>query len=144
MSTYAPAIYSLFEKNPYLSSLASSLVFIALARQFAASRSLRTKRIPVKGERVLIIGGTSGVGRNIAVFLARRGAKVCVIGRRKALLDDLEKELAAAYSDSNEASDIGNKKRILGVVADMTSPEELVNVRETLDKGKSPSNSLAS
>lgn len=42
----------------------------------------------LKGRRVAITGGTTGIGRAIAVLLASAGAKVFVCGRSPAYLDD--------------------------------------------------------
>lgn len=45
----------------------------------------------VKGKRVLITGGGSGLGQNLAEGLANNGARVYVVGRRK---DKLEETVA--------------------------------------------------
>ena len=42
----------------------------------------------VKGKRIAITGGTTGIGRAIAVLLASEGARVFVCGRNPAYLDD--------------------------------------------------------
>ena len=46
--------------------------------------------------RVLVVGGSSGIGRAIAVHAARAGAQVCVAARRSA-------ELAAVCNDSSRS-----------------------------------------
>jgi NAD(P)-dependent dehydrogenase (short-subunit alcohol dehydrogenase family) len=130
MSSYASAFYAFLEKNPYLSSALSGLAIIVVGGKVISSRSLRSRRLPPKDERVLVIGATSGVGRNIAVLCARRGARVCVVGRRKALLDELQLELNTTSTANNSSG-----QKSLGVAADMTRPEDLVAVRETLEKG---------
>lgn len=43
------------------------------------------------GKRVLVVGGSRGIGRALALLLARRGARVCVAARGA---DDLEKVAA--------------------------------------------------
>jgi NAD(P)-dependent dehydrogenase (short-subunit alcohol dehydrogenase family) len=43
------------------------------------------------GKRVLVVGGSRGIGRALALLLARRGARVCVAARGT---DDLEKVVA--------------------------------------------------
>lgn len=130
MSSYASAVYAFLEKNPYLSSALSGLAIIIVGGKVITSRSLRSRRLPPKDERVLVIGATSGVGRNIAVLCARRGARVCVVGRRKALLDELQLELNTTSTANNTSG-----QKSLGVAADMTRPEDLVGLRETLEKG---------
>jgi NAD(P)-dependent dehydrogenase (short-subunit alcohol dehydrogenase family) len=46
-----------------------------------SSADAHTASIPLTGRRVLVTGGTTGIGRAIAVLLASEGAKVFVCGR---------------------------------------------------------------
>ncbi|MBS1935937.1 MAG: SDR family NAD(P)-dependent oxidoreductase, partial [Bacteroidetes bacterium] len=41
---------------------------------------------------VIIIGATSGIGKNLALLFAEKGYHVVATGRRKNLLDELAKE----------------------------------------------------
>jgi len=53
----------------------------------------------IKGKRVLITGGSSGIGRALALEFARKGAVLAIASRR---LEDLEKasrEITLAYPD---------------------------------------------
>ncbi len=45
------------------------------------------------GKNVLITGASSGLGRSIALELARRGNKVAVTARREKLLEEISKEI---------------------------------------------------
>ncbi len=51
--------------------------------------------VSLAGERVLIVGASSGVGRAAAVLFARAGAKVFVTARRADRLKELSTQLAA-------------------------------------------------
>jgi NADP-dependent 3-hydroxy acid dehydrogenase YdfG len=46
------------------------------------------------GQTALITGASSGIGRAIAVELAARGASLCLLGRRPAVLQDIALRLA--------------------------------------------------
>ena len=50
--------------------------------------------VSLAGERVLIVGASSGVGRATAVLFARAGAKVFVTARRADRLEELSTQLA--------------------------------------------------
>ena len=47
----------------------------------------------VKGRKVIVTGGTSGIGREIAIALAELGAQVAIIGRTKERMDSTLAEL---------------------------------------------------
>ncbi len=49
----------------------------------------------LKGQRALVTGATSGIGLACARLLARRGCRVALVGRRKARLTTLARELGA-------------------------------------------------
>ena len=46
----------------------------------------------IAGKRALVTGASMGIGRAIALALAREGARVSVAARRRALLEELERE----------------------------------------------------
>lgn len=56
----------------------------------------------LRGARVLLTGGSSGIGRELALELARRGASVCVLARReealRTLIDEMNAIRAASFS----------------------------------------------
>ena len=68
------------------------------------------------GKRILVTGGTTGIGRAIAIELARAGAKVLIFGRHKPELDDA---LAALEDSIGEAE---------GMIADQSRPEDVQKV----------------
>jgi short-subunit dehydrogenase len=66
------------------------------------------------GKRVLVTGGSSGIGAGLAVEFARRGASVGVVARRGALLRDVVKECTAANPDGDHRmwiSDLGDDEQ---------------------------------
>src|SRR5579863_1745680 len=67
----------------------------------------------------LITGASSGIGRDIALGLSRMGARVALLARRAALLDDLKREIEAAGGEA------------LALSADVTRPDE---VRAAVDR----------
>ena len=68
------------------------------------------------GKTVLVTGGTTGIGRAIAIELARAGAKVLIFGRHKPELDDA---MAALEDTIGEAE---------GMIADQSKPEDIQKV----------------
>jgi 3-oxoacyl-[acyl-carrier protein] reductase len=48
--------------------------------------------LAIAGKCALVTGASMGIGRAIAVALAREGVKLAVVARRRALLEQLEKE----------------------------------------------------
>lgn len=67
---------------------------------------------------VLITGASSGIGRGLAFELARRGAKLGLVARRRELLDEIVAEVAVAESNGGPA---GNVRAIAGDVRDAES-----------------------
>jgi NADPH:quinone reductase-like Zn-dependent oxidoreductase len=69
---------------------------LLLLRRYLKS-PLRLSQIPPTQERVLILGSTSGVGRTLAHQYARRGARVCLVGRRQKMLEEAAEECRKLY-----------------------------------------------
>jgi NAD(P)-dependent dehydrogenase (short-subunit alcohol dehydrogenase family) len=61
------------------------------------------------GKRVLVVGATSGIGRTVAVALAKQGATVAAAGRRREVLEDVRTQLGqhglAVACDVRSAAD---------------------------------------
>ncbi|MFL6417749.1 MAG: SDR family oxidoreductase [Bryobacteraceae bacterium] len=53
----------------------------------------------LKGKTALVLGGGSGLGKGIALSLAREGARVAIAGRTQSRLDEAVKEIEAAGSE---------------------------------------------
>ena len=52
--------------------------------------------LQLKGKTALVTGASMGIGRAIAKGLAAEGVRVCVAARRRALLEELAREITAA------------------------------------------------
>jgi len=58
------------------------------------------KKDLLKGKRILVTGGGTGLGREMAAKYLELGAEIFICGRRKAVLDGTAKELTAAHGGS--------------------------------------------
>ena len=65
----------------------------------------------IDGKRILITGGSSGIGLALAHALLAKGARVAITGRRAKMVADAVTELKAGDSE------------VHGVVADIATPE---------------------
>jgi NAD(P)-dependent dehydrogenase (short-subunit alcohol dehydrogenase family) len=75
-------------------------------------------RFDLAGRHAVVVGGTSGIGRAIALGLADAGADVAATGRRQALVDDVATEIERRH------------RRSLRVAADVGDPASLLALRE--------------
>ncbi|KAK8844028.1 hypothetical protein IAR55_006822 [Kwoniella newhampshirensis] len=104
--------------SPYWAFLTLPLILPFLKSTPPPSRE---QILPPDTERVLLLGASSGVGRDLAHAYAKRGAKICLFARRKDALDKVRAEcvdLGATESD------------LLIFAGDVTSTDDLVKVRE--------------
>lgn len=73
-------------------------------------------QIKLKEARVLITGGTSGLGKALAIRLSEIGAKVAIIARRKERLDEIKNNLPDIITIQG---DISNKDDIYKLSANV-------------------------
>ncbi len=59
-----------------------------------------------KGKRVFLSGGSKGIGREVALELARRGASVCIAARGQQALDDTLSALNAVTSANHTTASV--------------------------------------
>ncbi|RSH95143.1 hypothetical protein EHS25_000229 [Saitozyma podzolica] len=102
--------------------LAVPLLLRLLKRRPGPSRE---QLVPPKHEHVLLLGASSGIGRDLAHAYARRGAFICLVARRKEALDKVKEECVAHGLEPS---------RVLVVPANITSTEDLLNVRAAVEK----------
>ena len=84
--TLPPILLQLLQK-PSLPFAVTPLL-LALYR-ISSKKPKRLLKVAKSGERVLILGASSGIGRSAARQYAARGTRVCVIGRRSALVEEV-------------------------------------------------------
>jgi 3-hydroxy acid dehydrogenase/malonic semialdehyde reductase len=79
-----------------------------------------------EGKRILVTGGTTGIGRATVALLARAGARVLTFGRHQSDLDDALAEALAGARGGNGNAD--------GVVADASTKAGIDAVFAALDE----------
>jgi NAD(P)-dependent dehydrogenase (short-subunit alcohol dehydrogenase family) len=82
--------------------------------------ALRPNRdaVDLEGKRILLTGASSGIGEAAAEKLAREGATVVVVARRRELLDDLAARITAEGGDARaHACDLADLDAIDDLVA---------------------------
>lgn len=113
-------------ENKPLSILLASIAAFVIARHTLSRKARRTTTIPRNQERVVIIGASSGVGREIAKIYASRGALVCLVGRRQKELDEATQECLQLYPEDTDKS----TRKAIYKVADSTDAVQLVALRD--------------
>lgn len=112
-----------------------SIAFISFV--YAVYRNLykkcqRYSKISKLGERVLVLGASSGIGRSIARQYAERGARVCVVGRRDGLLNEVVAECRKSQTKEQKEED----SRIFGIAADFANVDDMVRTRTVIEASK--------
>jgi NAD(P)-dependent dehydrogenase (short-subunit alcohol dehydrogenase family) len=71
--------------------------------------------IDLTGARVLVVGGSAGIGRSTALAAARAGAAIAVVGRSK---EKLEEVVATAGGGTGIVADVRDQDRCSSLVAE--------------------------
>lgn len=74
------------------------------------------------GKRILITGGTTGIGRAVAILLSSYGANVFTSGRTPEHLQEALEQIRQAGGQAN------------GIIADQSKPEDIKRIFEEADK----------
>lgn len=93
----------------------------------------------IEGSGVLVTGGGQGLGAALARELARRGARVVIVGRGKDALEAVAREIRATGGDAHAlAADVADKEAtyaVAGAAAALVGPiDVLVHNASTLGK----------
>ena len=76
------------------------------------------------GERILITGGGTGLGKVMAEACLMLGADVYICGRRGNVLEDTAKELMGAHPDA--------RGKVVGIACDIRVPEAIKDMIDTI------------
>ena len=71
--------------------------------------------IDLAGQRLLVVGGSSGIGRSTALAAADAGADIMVVGRSE---DKLKEVVTTAGKGTGIAADVRDPERCSGIVAE--------------------------
>jgi short-subunit dehydrogenase len=81
------------------------------------------------GQVAVVTGASSGLGRRLAVDLARRGATVVGLARRQQLLDDLAAELRGHTASSRTlVCDVGDADGYQALLADVENADGKIDI----------------
>ncbi len=90
------------------------------AKRTRAAASAASRLIPgayFRDRSVIITGASSGIGRDIALTFARMGAKVALLARRKAMLEELAEEIRAGGGEALPiAADVTRRAEVRAAV----------------------------
>jgi NAD(P)-dependent dehydrogenase (short-subunit alcohol dehydrogenase family) len=82
----------------------------------------------LSGKRALVTGASRGIGREIALKLARAGAEVILVSRTRAALETVAGEIRSAGGSAIvEPCDIADRRQLLDVAARAGTVDILVN-----------------
>jgi 3-dehydrosphinganine reductase len=80
------------------------------------------KVAPFAGQRVVLTGGSSGIGRSLAILLARQGADLLLVARRLKALEDTLQELESCRRRGQtleaRSADVGRREQIEPLLTD--------------------------
>ncbi|CAG8533096.1 3174_t:CDS:2 [Paraglomus occultum] len=114
------------------------IAFVLLIAGYVIGSSITNKlfgrdNFPVKDKHVLITGGSQGLGKALAILLAKKGAHVSIVARNKQILDNAIDEI--------QAEKLYPHQTITSVAADVTDHSQVVRAFDEVTAkhdGKTP------
>ncbi|KAF8536340.1 hypothetical protein BDD12DRAFT_851382 [Trichophaea hybrida] len=100
--------------RPIVSTLGSVL---AISISLSIMSLFRKNHMPVAGRLVVVTGGSQGMGKSVAILLAKKGASIVIVARNQERLDTALEEIRAAALNPTT-------QKFLAVSADLTSGPE--------------------
>ncbi|KZP00680.1 NAD(P)-binding protein [Calocera viscosa TUFC12733] len=103
----------------------------------------RPNEVKKREERVLVLGGSSGIGKAIAIHYAKRGAKICIVARREEGMEEVKQRCLRLLAKRAPRSVKGKEKEeteieqegkdVLVMTGDIASVEDMVRVRKAVN-----------
>ncbi|RUS18322.1 hypothetical protein BC938DRAFT_476016 [Jimgerdemannia flammicorona] len=110
---------------PIILPILSIVAYLAYKHSFTSYPRLNI--ITPFQERVVIIGCTTGIGRELALLYAQRRARLILFARRETLLNDLKQECLQYYASEPE----GGKNLIYVVAGDAINDSDVQRCTQT-------------
>ncbi len=109
-------------------------------RSFSPDRDIHTAEPPLAGKRVLITGGTTGIGRATAALLAADGARLFIFGRHAPELGDALEHIREVGGDVQgmiaDQADAGDIDRVFAAADEVLGGLDVVIANAGLGSGK--------
>ena len=84
----------------------------------------------------MVLGASSGIGRSIARQYAERGARVCIVGRRESLVNEVVAECCQSVRNILSSSSDKQEENIFAVAADFANVDDMIRTRTIVEASK--------
>jgi NAD(P)-dependent dehydrogenase (short-subunit alcohol dehydrogenase family) len=79
--------------------------------------------------KIVVVGGSSGIGRGVAVAALEKGAEVVIVGRSQGKLEDTRAALGSAAKLTTIAADVTREEEVAGMFEQIGGFDHLVVTR---------------